>query len=515
MLGGMLMATVKQIYDFAIKWCDKFRDCDINYIELLDHWMADECIALGFNIDCGKAFKEKYGLAIYDPETLNKIIDDITDIPLLGSAIYLRWRYFNHWAYDSAEILNPQNRAWFILALSRLALLCQENQFVFKGTLKKIRIVSNNVCFSCMPEPDDEVEQHLTINNDGQVLFLGYNFGHNGIKHKKIRSKSFKIEKEDVKRLFRAIETYFNREYTEVFATDIGNWVMELTNTEGITYKFYGSLCAEFDYEGTDLSNLIREIVGMNDLYVFDGNAKPDVINKITINYHRVTKIKLDQKPKEVKKDFITWDYSECLIIDRKSGTLEYIQNIGTDSNIAFKYKINDGIVNLLERFDARKLFKHIKGNFEDVIENPNETRDYIITIDYTKSPSRIITGSYDKNGLPEDFLYFVETITNFIKYYNMQEMFNPFVYGKVKRRKSEYIFCSVIFKGGYKSYYYLTDDDSIEIGDLVLVPAGDDDHEVVVEVDNIEYFSKENAPRPIEKTKRIIRKYINDDFAN
>ena len=88
------MATVKQIYDFAIKWCDKFRDCDINYIELLDHWMADECIALGFNIDCGKAFKEKYGLAIYDPETLNKIIDDITDIPLLGSAIYLRWRYF-------------------------------------------------------------------------------------------------------------------------------------------------------------------------------------------------------------------------------------------------------------------------------------------------------------------------------------------------------------------------------------------------------------------------------------
>ncbi len=24
----------------AIKWCDKFRDCDINYIELLDHWMG-------------------------------------------------------------------------------------------------------------------------------------------------------------------------------------------------------------------------------------------------------------------------------------------------------------------------------------------------------------------------------------------------------------------------------------------------------------------------------------------
>ena len=37
------------------------------------------------------------------------------------------WRYFNHWAYDAAEILAPQNRAWFILALGRLALLSGEN----------------------------------------------------------------------------------------------------------------------------------------------------------------------------------------------------------------------------------------------------------------------------------------------------------------------------------------------------------------------------------------------------
>ena len=62
-------------------------------------------------------------------------------------------------------------------------------------------------------------------------------------------------------------------------------------------------------------------------------------------------------------------------------------------------------------------------------------------------------------------------------------------------------------------SYYYLTDDDSIEIGDFVLVPAGKDNHEAVVEVVNIEYFSEENVPLPIEKTKRIIRKCTDDDF--
>ena len=42
------MADMKQIHDFAVKWCDKFRDQNINYIELVDHYMADDCAALGF-----------------------------------------------------------------------------------------------------------------------------------------------------------------------------------------------------------------------------------------------------------------------------------------------------------------------------------------------------------------------------------------------------------------------------------------------------------------------------------
>ena len=151
------MADMKQIHEFAIKWCDKFRDQNINFIELVDYWMADDCDALGFKMDCGHAFSEKYGHAANDYRELDRIIDDVTDITLLGSAIYSRWRYFNHWAYDAASILEPYNRAWFVLALSRLAILSGENPFIFQGTLKKVRIISNNICYGPMPEPDDEV----------------------------------------------------------------------------------------------------------------------------------------------------------------------------------------------------------------------------------------------------------------------------------------------------------------------------------------------------------------------
>lgn len=94
-----------------------------------------------------------------------------------------------------------------------------------------------------------------------------------------------------------------------------------------------------------------------------------------------------------------------------------------------------------------------------------------------------------------------------------MGEILNPSVYGKAKRRKSAYIFCSVTFDEGYKSYYYLTDDDSIEVGDFVLVPAGKDNHEAVVEVVDIEYFSADEVPFPVEKTKKIIRKCTDTDL--
>ena len=67
--------------------------------------------------------------------------------------------------------------------------------------------------------------------------------------------------------------------------------------------------------------------------------------------------------------------------------------------------------------------------------------------------------------------------------------------------------------KSGYKSYYYISDDDTIEVGDFVIVPAGKDNHEAVVEVVKKEYFAEENVPLPMEKTKHIIRKCTEDDF--
>lgn|GEM_PF-694746 len=109
-----------KIAAFSKKWIAKFRNPEVGYIELVDHFMADECDELGFAMDTGDAFAAKYGKAVHDPALLKRIITEVDDMALLGSAIYSRWRYFNHWSYSGAAILRPENKEWFIVALSRM-----------------------------------------------------------------------------------------------------------------------------------------------------------------------------------------------------------------------------------------------------------------------------------------------------------------------------------------------------------------------------------------------------------
>ena len=71
------MIDKKLIYNFANKWVKKFEDQNINYLEIVDGTMGDECRTLGFEMDCGRAFSNLYGEAVNDYEKLSVIIDEV------------------------------------------------------------------------------------------------------------------------------------------------------------------------------------------------------------------------------------------------------------------------------------------------------------------------------------------------------------------------------------------------------------------------------------------------------
>lgn len=69
-----------------------------------------------------------------------------------------------------------------------------------------------------------------------------------------------------------------------------------------------------------------------------------------------------------------------------------------------------------------------------------------------------------------------------------------------------KYIYLSVEFSEGGKTYYYRTEDDTIERGDYVIVPVSNSDEKMVKVVD-IEEFGEDELPMPIESVNLIIKK--------
>ncbi|MDO4754767.1 MAG: hypothetical protein Q4A54_00335 [Parabacteroides sp.] len=70
----------------------------------------------------------------------------------------------------------------------------------------------------------------------------------------------------------------------------------------------------------------------------------------------------------------------------------------------------------------------------------------------------------------------------------------------------TKYIYLSVEFSEGGKTYYYRTDDTSIDCGDYVAVPVGNCEEKIVRVVD-VEEFNECDVPMSLERVKNIIRR--------
>ena len=73
---------------------------------------------------------------------------------------------------------------------------------------------------------------------------------------------------------------------------------------------------------------------------------------------------------------------------------------------------------------------------------------------------------------------------------------------------KTVYTFCGVMFESTPTIYHYRLEDDSISIGDLVIVPVGRDGKESIAEVVTIQKHRRATAPYPVDRAKFIKRKY-------
>lgn len=114
------MSTRAEIHRCAVQWRAVVEAPAVSW-RLFDDFepLGAKMAALGFQMNCGAAIEAAYpGIHWSDLTEWQSLLPQIADVPLLTSAIFSQWRYWNHW---SAAPPSDADLRWFALAFARLA----------------------------------------------------------------------------------------------------------------------------------------------------------------------------------------------------------------------------------------------------------------------------------------------------------------------------------------------------------------------------------------------------------
>lgn len=253
-------------------------------------------------------------------------------------------------------------------------------------------------------------------------------------------------------------------------------------------------------------SDLVREETEIEDLFVSDGC--PDRIEEVEFRYHQKTAI----YPKGVGDKPVFLELHESLTIDRKTETMKHVHGLSPECQVTNIYHICEGISNLLDELGDLDLTDR-EGNPPDAVDDPDDVKEYSLKMRWRSGRLDQMNGSYDRLSLPKDFPELVEKVWKFTCFYGLGDFFNEDAYNRKKRRESDLIFCKVIFSDVGREYTYLADEDIYEKGDFAWAPAGRENKKKIVRVTDVVYLQPEEAPFPLEKTKKLIRRLPPEDY--
>lgn len=132
--------------------------------------------------------------------------------------------------------------------------------------LRKIKLISNSICYGPSPDFDDEVEQRLSISSEGRIALTAYNYGGERILYKRVKIESL-VAQEILNKIQDGLE-----HGDLYFVTDVGTWDLTAEYENGEKRKLGGSLfgcCRQF----AEVSSVLRECMQLP-LYMFDGGEE-------------------------------------------------------------------------------------------------------------------------------------------------------------------------------------------------------------------------------------------------
>lgn len=142
--------------------------------------------------------------------------------------------------------------------------------------VQSIQLISNNICFGPQPEPEEEVEQRLTINKSGRVWFSAQQYQYLEFGHFRSRRQQIGMSVSDARFLLSLLD----RLEEQPMVTDCGPYDLTLRYDNGAKREIHGSLIgdATVEHDGVpvSLTKLMRRMVPVEQLFAFDGDMTED-----------------------------------------------------------------------------------------------------------------------------------------------------------------------------------------------------------------------------------------------
>lgn len=358
-----------------------------------------------------------------------------------------------------------------------------------------ISIFSDNLCYGPAPAPEAEVQQKLSIFDNGIVDLIRYKYGA-GYPYKLSEEVKLEIHPENAADTIDMLTTYFQTTYRACFMTDVGVWKATWEDKAGNIGYTTGPLI-DSDDQLNEISNWIRVSLSLDDLFCFDGNIVEDYIEQLTMKYHHV----VSGPNKAVGKD-----YKERLTINRNKQTLIHVQKYSPNCEVTHTYYIQGGISQILDKYGPAAFLEEKRMGFDDAADDPNDRRIYTLTVRWKKSAPTRIHGNYNKDSLPSVWMGIIEDIRTCFSCFE-GDILNPKIYRQRQRRIGDLMFVFVTAEEYGREYSYLCNDTSVSVGDWVKVPMGYENQERLVKVCRVLFAPAEEAPYPMDKIKTVLGK--------
>ena len=130
-----------------------------------------------------------------------------------------------------------------------------------------------------------------------------------------------------------------------------------------------------------------------------------------------------------IEFNMLNTEYSENLNIIRKDGVVMYETRFDNERRVFSLYVDKIGVMEFLDELSYSEIPK-VNTNDEWIIGNGvKNIGRYKCTIIYHAQEETVVEGIYDRDGIPENWTNFINSIKEFLSGYEHRELFKPELY--------------------------------------------------------------------------------------